>query len=477
MSVEHWRAFDAAFFARNQRRLLRALNGRLTARVARWAMAIRPYDCPAGEPIVAIGPSWISYGERTVSLGGRRVRQMTSSFRTHAKYSKRVYCSLRPLWWAMHAADWALLDRVVPAYSFGYSTLTAYPDTAPGESVSFDGMAQRTGVDQSFSAIRSGAGNASTNSTTFPTSAVQLVSSSTPSQFSRLNRVIELFDTSAIGASGVVTAATLSLYGFARSETLGSTTVEIVSSNPASNTAIANADYGNLGSTSFASIAGGSISTSAYNDFTLDAGGVANVSVSGVSKFGHRLGWDLSGTFGGTWTANKTTDYIFYNADNTGTSKDPKLEVTYHLELSSTIAEPAAVADSLQRLSARAAIEAVAVGAAATFRTGRVAVEAVAVAAAGLFAIAKTYADPVAVTGTLSKSIGRVASESAAISETLSAYVGAVLSEAASVSGSLQTALNGIVTFLWSKVLRQTGTWTPQPGDTGSGDWERSSKL
>lgn len=70
-----------------------------------------------------------------------------------------------------------------------------------------------------------------------------------------------------------------------------------------------------------------------YNNFTLDANGIANVSLTGISKFWTRLNWDTDNSFGGTWSSNKSSYYNSYLADQTGTSNDPKLTITYTLPI------------------------------------------------------------------------------------------------------------------------------------------------
>ena len=72
-------------------------------------------------------------------------------------------------------------------------------------------------------------------------------------------------------------------------------------------------------------------STSAYNDFTLNATGISNVSKTGVSKFGLRNPeYDVANSApanpGG---AVQNTLVCHYDADRTGTTNDPKLTVVH----------------------------------------------------------------------------------------------------------------------------------------------------
>lgn len=206
------------------------------------------------------------------------------------------------------------------------TTLVVYPDADP-ESTTIDGHVRRSGVDETWATIRAGAGT-NQSSTSASQAMAQLTASTTSNQFERLVRGIFLFDTSSIGASDTVTSATLSIYGSAKAAGLGSTGLDfdIVTSNPASNTALAGSDYANLGGTPLASVAYASYSTGAYNDFSLAP---ADVTKAGISKFGCRLSWDVDNSFGGSWSSGASTSFHCHNADQTGTTQDPKLTVIY----------------------------------------------------------------------------------------------------------------------------------------------------
>lgn len=311
-----WLAFDEAWFRRHQSRLLRVLNGPLRI-WGRRIMAISPAECPVETDLLSIGPN-----RYTVAGGPGRLR---TTFRTHPKYGKRVYRAFRPLWWAMHGWDWALADRFVPELSFGFATLTVYPDPHP-EVTSVDGWVGHQSAFASFATLHGGSGNQSDDSSA--TALAHLMAASSGGYFYQLYRLIFLFDTSVLAGTSV-TAATLSLACQQKNQGLGQTPLHIVSSAPASNTALATGDYDSLAATSFANITWSSIAIDAYNNFALNASGIANVNSSGISKFGARLGWDIGGAFGGAWQANQATNFYIYTADNTGTAYDPKLTVEY----------------------------------------------------------------------------------------------------------------------------------------------------
>ena len=138
-----------------------------------------------------------------------------------------------------------------------------------------------------------------------------------------IGRGFILFDTSAIGDTDTIATTTLSLFGTSTVNNNNTTNVDIVSSTPASNTAIVNLDFDQVGSTVFADKALSAWSTSAYNDFTLDANGIANISKTGVSKFGTRNSRDTDDV-----APTGANNVVHIMADTAGTSTDPKLTGT-----------------------------------------------------------------------------------------------------------------------------------------------------
>jgi hypothetical protein len=142
-------------------------------------------------------------------------------------------------------------------------------------------------------------------------------------------QVFTLFDTSSLPDSASISSATLSLYVVSKinSANDGGDTVNIVSSNPASNVALASGDFNIVGTTLFATAVDiTSMSTSAYTTFTLNSSGKAAITATGVSKFGVREGHDIGAL---NMTANSENSVTFSTAEQTGTSQDPKLDVTY----------------------------------------------------------------------------------------------------------------------------------------------------
>lgn len=257
----------------------------------------------------------------------------TAEFRTHDKYAKRLFYEFQPVWKAFHWFDMNVANVYVPKLNLGFDTLTVYPD-ANTETTSVDGYALRGGVDQTFTNIRAGAGTSASDTGT-NSDDLFLVGSTTSNQYQTLVRAFYLFDTSSLTSPAEISSAVFSTYGTAtntKANVIGSPSFHLTSSTPASNTAIVAADYAQVGSTSFGSVAYASFGASQYNDITLNASGITNISKTGVSKFAGRLSWDmLNDTTGLSWVSASSSGFRMTMVDTAGTSQDPKLVVTYTL--------------------------------------------------------------------------------------------------------------------------------------------------
>jgi hypothetical protein len=217
----------------------------------------------------------------------------------------------------------------IRAGTIGNTVSTFYP-YASTESTSVDGWIEsnQTGWDTAH--------DASAGTTADDSGAYVYARSQLSGSLGIIYRGFMLFDTSAIG-SDTVSAATLSLEGGLKVNTDndGDDFIAIVSSTPASNTAIVTGDFDQCGDsiddpTEMHDVGGridiGSISTSAYNDWTLNSTGLAEIDTGGVSKFGVREGHDILDNP----VAASSANYVgFLSADTVGTTSDPKLVVTH----------------------------------------------------------------------------------------------------------------------------------------------------
>lgn len=166
-----------------------------------------------------------------------------------------------------------------------------------------------------------------------------------------LNRAFVPLDTSGLDDGATITAASLFLYVFAHyttGELTGYHYYSVVETNQASNTSLSTGDYDECGkslangwssamSNDIIKLSGdvsSSLTDSAYNEFALNSTGLAVISKTGYTKLGVRNAHDLMNVSQNAGAGN----YAFfhsYTSEQTGTSNDPYLSVTY--TVSSTV--------------------------------------------------------------------------------------------------------------------------------------------
>lgn len=151
----------------------------------------------------------------------------------------------------------------------------------------------------------------------------------------RLNtRSIFLFDTSALPDDAIISSAVLSFYGESKSDGLSATpNINVYSANPASDVALVGADYSTCGSTPFCDtpVTYAGWSTSGYNDFTLNATGIAAISKTGLTKLSLRnAAYDVGATPPASGVTNTSSVISGYTTEETSVSNaKPKLVITY----------------------------------------------------------------------------------------------------------------------------------------------------
>jgi hypothetical protein len=124
----------------------------------------------------------------------------------------------------------------------------------------------------------------------------------------------------------------MSVYGLAkRDDASWAPNALVFRSTPASNTTLANGDYSQLDSTavSSSSITYASWSTSGYNDWAFDSGQLSAVVKAGISKLGVKNNNYDNNNSAPSWVTDSISRITGYYADQTGTTNDPKLVVTY----------------------------------------------------------------------------------------------------------------------------------------------------
>lgn len=215
-----------------------------------------------------------------------------------------------------------------PPYIIGDS-MTFYPNPDP-ESTSVDGIIYQdtypSGV-PSWSTVRD------------YTNGIGVDSSGTGNQTGlywasnrkAIMRSIFLFDTSALPNDANISSATLSLYGTSKDNDQVDPTICIYESNPATNTILVLADYSKVLTTALSPvITHAAWDTAGFNDFVLNPLGIANISKTGVSKFGAReAAHDVADSWGGINVAVLgEARFRFYTSEQ-GVGFKPTLIVYY----------------------------------------------------------------------------------------------------------------------------------------------------
>jgi hypothetical protein len=231
----------------------------------------------------------------------------------------------------LHCVDEFFKISWLPQLSLGFDTLTKYPDPNP-ETNTVDGSVYNA-TSGTFGTIRALTTAAYVKPDDTTGYACSLQAGSTSNTFNYMRRSYFLFDTSSITSSGTITGSIFSIYpNNVYFVALGNPTLDVVSSNPTSNTGLVSADFNisRFGTgTSFGSSSFSNFSTGDYRSVTLNESGIAAINKTSVTKFGTLSSWDRTGTFGGTWTYPGTSIVQCRYADYTGTSSDPKLVVNY----------------------------------------------------------------------------------------------------------------------------------------------------
>jgi len=317
--------FDIDFFNEHQSKLLWLLNKPIVSKWFRYVLRINSdrSDIKTRQ-IDKIEPNAIFWSDGDLTVG---------EFRTHDKFSKRLYHAFKYIWWLMHFWDWLVADRFIPQLSFGFATLTTYPDAGnPGTTTHDVDLWRYVAAGDTWNSFATGNGNGGDQTSTSQ-SAVYIKSHTTTNLFTENDRAQLLFDTSSITSNGQTFSAVLSIW---RSSTFDggnwAPNMALYSSNPSSNTAFTNSDYENMGSTLLSDDIKelSTLEPVARHYYILNSNGITAVNISGITKLALRnQNYDVANVQP-TWISNKFC-YININyADATGSVFDPYLLVKYY---------------------------------------------------------------------------------------------------------------------------------------------------
>ena len=225
---------------------------------------------------------------------------------------------------------------IIPTYPLTVrDSLTFYPDASP-ETTSVDGFAYETTV-ANWATIRTGAGDGADDSGTDSTFGFRCYTTS--GNYDRLYRFITLFDTSAIPDAATITSAVYSVFAYGVvDENSYNLYANVYTSAPASDTAVVAGDYDSLGTTALCDtpIGDASWDIDDYQNFTLNAAGLATISKTGITKLGMREAtYDVGGSTP-AWGSGKGGRFLTYQAEK-GVGYKPKLVVVYTIVVVPTV--------------------------------------------------------------------------------------------------------------------------------------------
>lgn len=209
-----------------------------------------------------------------------------------------------------------------------------YSDPDP-EVTSVDGRVGRVWPQQSWSQIRNGIGTRAVDTLSGLIAWIRTTNPAGWNKYYELYRAIMLLDMS-IGIGASVASAVFHFYGDYKNDTHAKNpTLNLFSSNPASNIALVPADYGTLGTIPFGTaIAYADFLLNDWNEINLNAQGIAHINAAlasdGIVKLGYReASWDAANNDPFYNTPNAKMAFGALDTDTADPTKRPYLEVVW----------------------------------------------------------------------------------------------------------------------------------------------------
>ena len=208
---------------------------------------------------------------------------------------------------------------------------TFYPDADP-ETTSVDGEVRHVysspAVAEDWAVLIAAIGNLARDATT--TSTIEIGSGGVSNKWDTLYRGILLFDTSSLPDGSSISDARIKLYGQSKFDNLNITpNINICAALPASNIGLVGTDFATLESTPFCDtpITYANWTISGWNEFILNAAGIAAISKTGITKLGVRnANYDVAAS-APTWSSVKGSGLVWY-ASEQASGKKPELIIT-----------------------------------------------------------------------------------------------------------------------------------------------------
>lgn len=205
------------------------------------------------------------------------------------------------------------------------ATYTFYPDKHP-EVTSVDGRVQEFGDSKTWDWLVNAPGDSATDATA--SLFIQITANSPPNTWRYIWRSIALFDTSSLDPSSNIVGARLTIRLLNKFDADNmKPSLNVFTSNPASNTALIGTDYSTLGSVPLsADLAYDDIVLNTWHTFTLNEAGLAVLNPGGITKLGFRESKYDAPCLEPPWVKNETCKIEFCSAECSLAFK-PKLEI------------------------------------------------------------------------------------------------------------------------------------------------------
>lgn len=287
---------------------------------------------PTPYPIIEVDP--YSYTENLRQDAGPGVKRTTT--RTAPKISNLIRFRLNDILPALtrikfeQMMEWPLVGAARQYQQAVFATVEKYPDPHP-ETSTVDGRVRNSVTEDDWSVVRDAATGTGADPSGTGNSAAYFSAGGTSTKWVAFSRYFALFDVTAISDSDTVTSATFEMVMTGITDNY-SQSIVVCTTTPASNTNLVTGDFNQVGTadqstrTALSSL---TVDDATYNALTLNSTGIGNVDLSGnICKFGIRLSGDIDDDEP-TWAFDTTVQIQPRQADDTGTSKDPKLVVTH----------------------------------------------------------------------------------------------------------------------------------------------------
>jgi PKD repeat protein len=188
-------------------------------------------------------------------------------------------------------------------------------------------------TDSNWQTIRDAAGDAYLNTAAITYAEVRLESSTTSGEYTTNRRGVVFLNASDIPDDAVLDSAIFGVYGISKNAGLGSPNLSLVGFT--GTPGVAATQYNNFDVTPYSDdITYQNYNSAGYNNFTLNAAGLANISYTGTGFTNFMLmnEWDRTNNpYNLTWSSGTTTQYQYRDRSGTFTLNMSFLEVTYHI--------------------------------------------------------------------------------------------------------------------------------------------------